>query len=501
MPRNRYRAPRRYGTMQRAHRSRRQRAVHIPHSRVLTHGMAFVVGTLIAILGSPVSDLLNSMDLPGRFLVGFFLFLCALGLVFTLRAARVPIIGIVEWVAVGASALGVILMITAPLDVDLSLRFLFGAVLIISCIVVYILGYKRRTIPILAGLVRWGLSEVFALGVVLMLTDVFKLSVLKTATCAFIIFIIILIIGTTRRWVRFWFWIPESVREHLDGWGKQIRAAFRNLTRLFPAAIPPKIIGAVLGLVACIVLILFVIVFRSQIRTAFDASVSLASTIQQNEEYVRYGRSIVFMTLGLASVAVLLAAFINIVYAAYSRRLTAVLLVVAFLAMAVLFCTYMVPPMFTGADKIAKNIIPSATPTLTLTPTPTPTQVMVTTPSTPTLTPEEPSKTPISTREPLTTTPISPTPTWTPIPSPQPKTPPPVDTPTRIQPPTSVPTEIPTPTRIQPPTSVPTEVPTPTRIQPPPPPPAEIPTPTRIQPQTSMAVLTGRSSSNYQVPR
>jgi len=291
-------------------------------------------------------------------------------------------------------------------------------------------------------------------------------------------------------------WMRRSLAPRPRRLIRAFSSAFSRVPSMVVRRLPASRIARVfLLLIASLVLIGVFTLLRERVGQGLNGIVSWILAVRQSAK--NYEDRVVVITLGLASLSVILAALITTISDRY-RRLAAVFQAVAILAMAMFFCTYTAP-------KIAEVIIPSTpAPALTSSPTPSPTLTQVGVTGTPLLIPtDEPGETPTPTvtERPMPPTPVAPSPTWTPIPSPQPKTPPPVDTPTRIQPPTSVPTEIPTPTRIQPPTSVPTEVPTPTRIQPPPPPPAEIPTPTRIQPQTSMAVLTGRSSSNYQVPR
>lgn len=268
-------------------------------------------------------------------------------------------------------------------------------------------------------------------------------------------------------------WLPipsdmrAAVRGCLDWMANQFQIISRYLSQFIPATLPPQFAWAIALAAASLVLTILTVLLGGRIRIGFGVIYSLILAVREIAK--AYQDQVVFTTLGLASFAVLLVLLVTIVYDGY-RRLAAVFLAVAFLALATLFCTYTGPAIVEEGIKIVETLRPSATPA-PATPVPaTPTLIL-----TPTEEPTE-APTPPATERPIPTVTISPSPTWTRAAQPP------------SEPMTSTPTQIPpSPTRVQPsmsPTSrPPTQIPpSPTRVQPPPPPPTDIPPPTRIQP-------------------
>jgi hypothetical protein len=410
-------------------------------------------------------------------LVGVLLLLCAPALALRLLQAGTRVPGILKWVIVGIAGLGAVLAQTDMLGPDVSAQFWFGSLLVL-CTPVLALDLERKK-PSIRDFVRWGIIWCIAVGTVLVLTGAFKLDAPTTATCAILASSIVSIVGARKGWVPVSFGIPAWVRELLGGRAKRIKVALQSLTRFFSTALSSRATRITLCLVASVALVVIIFLLRYQIGSAFDVYVSLAKFIRQgakeNEDEV------VFAALGLASVAVLSAVLITIVYQRYSRRLTAVVLAVAFLALVTLFCTYTAPEIVIQADRVVNPPTATPTPTETVAPTSTPVAPVIATPT------EEVEESPTSaaTEEPtdvMRTPAPKPSSTATLEPTPTATSP----TPTRIQPsltPTSTPDVTgPTPTRIQPTSVPPTPIPSPTRIQPTSPSPKPAATPTRNQP-------------------
>jgi len=339
--------------------------------------------------------------------------------------------------------------------------------------VVLLLRLREKRKKVSWGYIPFALA-LFSVGIIIVLADRYQWPGTTIANCAIVACGVVFTFGAIRRWSS----LPPDMRKaakyRLHEWIERFKTMLRRLTAFFPGTLARKL---VLLLVAVVILACLAGLLRDQISAGFGVCVSVASVIRQMAK--AHEDTVVFTTLGLASFSVLLAVLIIIIYDRY-RRLSAMFLAVAFLAMTMLFCTYTAQTIVDETRTLIGGIVaPSSTAAPTVTPTPTPAPIQVTdtlTPIltlTPTFTTEMPGKTPASTdtREPVTTTAVSPAPTWTPTPRTSPT-------------PTPSPTTLVTPTRVQPPlpTSTPTRIPTPTRIQPPPPPATRIPTPTRIQP-------------------
>jgi hypothetical protein len=291
------------------------------------------------------------------------------------------------------------------------------------------------------GLIALALVGLCAFGVVLAFTE--RFSGMVTVTCAIVASIVIVILGVAKGWLLFR--IPELVRDRLGLLKRQCKNAFQRLIGLFPGVFSHRIVRTVLLIAVFAVLIGCFILLRDQIRGVFGAVVSWALAIHQRAK--QHEDQIVFTTLGLASFAVLLAILITIVYERYARRLTAIVLAIAFLALVALFCLYPGPEIVKEAVRTVYVVVTVISrPALTPTETPTSTPI------------ETPTCTPTGMRVPVpafTSTPARPTPT--PVlptrPTPEEPSPMPIDTtPTE---PTKAPSATPTNTPLIRPTNTP----------------------------------------------
>ena len=400
----------------------------------------FLVSLLLAIVMNPVSDLLSdlmgSVGLGPQSLFGTLLILCALALPLSFFWEReTPIPQVVNWVAIVLLAVGMILVSADVFGWRVLYSLLLYGVLLLLFALALWFHFKGREPPI-SERARWVAAVLIEVGMILVLAGVFRWRTMVTVGCAILASIVTSVLGVNRGWWPISLRISEPVRERLDGWTKRIRAALPSLSRSLPAITSHRFARVALLLSALVIVIVGLIVLRYQILRAFNAFVSLASSFRQIGK--EHEDQIVFTMLGLASFAVLLAVLITIVYKGDSRRLTAVVLAIAFLALVMFFCVYTGPAIVTEtADFIMLTPAPKWTPTATPTNTPMPTI--------------SPTPTASVTAAPTSTSTNTPTPTYTPTHT----VVVPTNTPTPV-PPTYTPTPLPPPTQSQPtPTNTP----------------------------------------------